>query len=109
MIPCGYHAHGTTSPTLLPLDVGKWEPKSAPELTWTNAVHPQFKEATELDRARRRYDVGLAGLCYTIPRVKDQPEFRATIQELRKRGWKDWHVLSAMGALNFLLRTELNE
>jgi hypothetical protein len=76
--------------------LGNGNQKNAPELTWTNSVHPQFEEAAELDRVRRRYDVGLAGLCHTIPRVKEQPEFRATIEELRRRGWKDWHVLSAM-------------
>lgn len=96
---------------ICPLDIGKWEPKCAPELTWRNSVHPQFKEAAELDRVRRRYDVGLAGLCYTIPRVKEQPEFRATIQELRKRGWKDWHILSAMlsAAANYRVRLRLGE
>jgi hypothetical protein len=89
-----------------PLDLSKWEPKSAPELIWTNSIHPRFDEAAELENVRRRYDVGLAGLRYTIPRVKEHPEFRATIQELRRRGWKDWHILSAMlsAAANYRVR-----
>jgi len=94
-----------------PLDLSKWEPKSGPELTWTNSIHPEFDEAAELENVRRRYDVGLAGLRYTIPRVKEHPEFRATIQELRRRGWKDWHILSAMlsAAANYRVHMRLGD
>jgi hypothetical protein len=94
-----------------PIDSDKWEPKCATELSWTSSVHPQFEEAAELARIQRRYDVGLAGLRYTIPRLKNKPEFRAAIGELKKQGWKDWHLLSAMlsAAANYRVRQRYGE
>jgi hypothetical protein len=94
-----------------PFDFDKWYPKCASELRWRNSLHPQFDENAELARVKRRYDVGVAGLRYTIARLKCQPEVCATIRELKNKGWKDWHVLSALlnGVANYRVRQQYGE
>ncbi len=79
-----------------PLDAGTWESPEVKALSWVKTPHPKYDEAIALQQVRRRYEVSLAGLCYTLPRVMADPAFQETVAALRTDGWKDWHVLVAM-------------
>jgi hypothetical protein len=41
---------------------------------------------------------------YTLPRLLKNEAFRSTVATLRSEGWKDWHILLAIGGirLNFV-------
>ncbi len=78
------------------LDSGIWEPSEVEALAWVKTLHPKFDEASALKLVRRRYEVSLAGLRFTLPRVVLDPVFQQTVAALRGEGWKDWHLLMAM-------------
>ncbi len=90
-----------------PMDANAWEPPEIEALAWVKTTHPNFDEVTELQRVRRRYEVSLAGLRYTLPSVIQDPTFQSTIFGLRAEGWKDWHLLMAM--LNAVANYRVNQ
>ena len=85
----------------------EWKPIVPSELEWVNTVHPNFDEAAELGRIRKRYDVTMQGLKFTLKRLQEDLEFRSIVANLRAKGWKDWHVLQAM--LNAVANYRTNE
>jgi hypothetical protein len=74
----------------------KWEPREPEELKWFGGIHPRFNEQGELSRIQKRYDVSLAGLRYTLPRLRKSPEFNEMVKRFQTDGWKDWHILAAV-------------
>lgn len=79
-----------------PLDSVSWQPPEVQALGWVSTLHPKFDETQALDQVRRRYEVALAGLRYTVPRLLADASFHETLAALRAEGWKDWHLLVAI-------------
>ena len=79
-----------------PLSTETWEPQVSEPLARVKTLHPQYDKEAEMERVRRRYEVSLAGLRHTLPRVVADPAFRTVVDELRSEGWKDWQLLMAM-------------
>lgn len=79
-----------------PFDPTTWKPPEVKPLVWVKTPHPRFDETTALQQVRRRYEVSLARLQYTLPRVVADSTFRKVVAVLRSEGWKDWHLLMAM-------------
>lgn len=90
-----------------PLDASTWEPPEVKALAWVKTTHPKFDETTALQQVCRRYEVSMAGLRYTLPRMMADFAFQQTVASVRADGWKDWHVLMAM--LNAVANYRVNQ
>lgn len=51
-----------------------------------------------MDAIRRRYERVQELFPFTLARLRSNPEFRATVDELRRRGWRDWHILNCVAS-----------
>jgi hypothetical protein len=45
-------------------------------------------------------------LCQTLPRIKDDPDLQNLCRDLQGQGWKDWHLLMALGNARINFRSE---
>ena len=77
-------------------------------LAWRDTPGPGYTRQKSEAMIRNRYERSSEILCQTIPRLANDPQFRATYQELASQGWKDWHVLLALvnARINFRIHTE---
>lgn len=66
------------------------------ELRWKDGAGPTY-DRSEAERVLiRRYDFVMPSIRYTLPRLLTTAEFRKTIENLREKGWLDWHILTAV-------------
>lgn len=56
-----------------------------------------FNEEEELEAIRRRYKLARETLVFTVPCLGRNRDFMQTYRRLLAQGWKDWHVLLAIG------------
>jgi hypothetical protein len=66
------------------------------ELRWRDEPGPTYDWAAAERALTRRYELVLPSIRYTLPRLLKLVEFRTTIDSLRKKGWLDWHILTAV-------------
>lgn len=94
-----------------PVKLDKWTPAVSPELEWVNSIHSRFDEDAELKRIRIRYDKAIPSLRLTLKRLARDSDFRSTLEALRAKGWKDWHVLQALSntAANYRSKLKLGD
>lgn len=87
----------------LPVSFGKTDPG----LSGPAGLHPSYNKTESERLIQKRYDKILPQLKYTLPRLMDDISFRAAVAQLKKEGWKDWHILQAIASvrLNHLLNT----
>lgn len=76
----------------------RWSPNTAPELEWQDGLGPTYREVDALDAVRRRYERVSEIFSFTLSRVRESEEFRSTVEELRRRGWLDWHILNCVAS-----------
>src|SRR6266446_7740962 len=79
--------------------------KTDPALAGPVGLHPSYRKSESEGAIRRRYEAFSLKLKYTLPRLKQDTDFLATVAELRKQGWKDWHILQAVAhvRMNYIL------
>lgn len=58
---------------------------------------PGYSKRKSEELIRNRYGRFRELLCETLPALKHDDEFLETYRRLLDRGWKDWHVLMALG------------
>jgi hypothetical protein len=70
-------------------------------------LHPSYSKIKSERAIRNRYEAFRSQLKYTLPRLTQDTTFLATVADLRKQGWKDWHILQAVTnvRLNYILNT----
>jgi len=88
-------------------DIHSTDPQEAvfhalPTKTWNvisevSTIHPDFNENEALEIIRNRYRRSFEMFPYTIAQLSSDSTFRKLVQELRNEGWKDWHILLALG------------
>ena len=66
------------------------------ELRWRDKLGPTYDRSAAERALVRRYDLIMPSIKYTFPRLLKMAEFRKTIDNLRKKGWLDWHILTAV-------------
>lgn len=97
------------SSTLLPAAIhsARATPAASPELQWQDGRGPTYNERDALDAISRRYERVRELFSFTLARLRESDEFRATVEELRRRGWHDWHILNsvASAAINYRMQT----
>jgi hypothetical protein len=90
-----------------PFPFDNWAAATSPELAWIDSIHRGFSEAAEIKRIRIRYHKTIRSIRYTAGRLKGNPDFKATLKDLRSKNWKDWHILQAMANIVAKYRTTL--
>ena len=68
------------------------------ELRWNDQPGPNYSREEAEELLQRRYTNVLSSIRHTLPRLRKSPIFKATVESLRKKGWLDWHILSAVSA-----------
>ncbi len=85
-------------------DPTEWSTKPCVTRTWDGlaevaTVHPDFNEAEALEQITNRYRRGVELFKYTLSQLSSDSAFLQLVQGLRNSGWKDWHVLLAVGSV----------
>lgn len=57
---------------------------------------PRYDRGKHEGVIRRRYENSLQVLCFTVPGLANDASFLDMYAALTERGWKDWHVLTAL-------------
>jgi hypothetical protein len=81
------------------------------ELRWRDDPGPTYDWSAAESALTRRYDFVMPSIRYTLPRLLKLPEFRKTIDNLRKEGWLHWHILTAVSGatVNERLNRRVND
>jgi hypothetical protein len=91
-----------------------WEPPET--VTQTNiglsippGLHPDYNRSSSEHLIRRRYKLCGLQVKYTLPNLLLDRTFIAAITELRREGWKDWHILQGIASLrlNYIINTQM--
>ncbi len=90
-----------------PLGPGAKHPaRPAQQLEPITAPGPTYSRAQAEEMLQNRYKTLPPLIALTLPRLSQDAAFRAVVTELRRRGWLDWHLLTAVAniAMNYRLR-----
>ncbi len=89
---------------------GEWRdipwPEATKELQGRTDPGPGYSEEKSREMIRNRYSRFREMLHETISRLGHDTELQAVCRELRKEGWKDWHLLMALGNARLNFRAE---
>ena len=87
------------------LKIPKFVIATAKGLDGPSGIHKDYgqRESHRAIESRYRRSPGLLRL--TLPRLVEDEAFRSAVEVLRTEGWKDWHILLAVGGvrLNFVV------
>lgn len=86
-------------------------PTEHPELAAARGPGPAHSTEKAKEAIRTRYKRIPPVVAYSLAELLQEPEFNATVKELRSQGWRDWHILTALGTTIFnqrLAREGLN-
>lgn len=72
-----------------------------PLLAWNSTVVREYNQGESLTAVKRRYDRISQVLRLTLPRLSKSSVFLEVVNELKRRGWLDWHIL--MGLANLVV------
>jgi len=80
--------------------------RPAAELEPITAPGQGYSPAQADEMLRNRYRRLAPVIALTLPRINQDTAFRTVVAELRRRGWLDWHLLTAAAniAINYRLR-----
>jgi hypothetical protein len=70
--------------------------KEPEAMAGTNTPGPGYSKEASNDQIRRRYERMQAHLPLTVQRLKADASFQAVVAALRKKGWRDWHILHSV-------------
>ena len=78
-----------------------------PELRWQDGPGPTYSRDKANELLETRYQNLAKSLRITLIRLAFSEEFLRTVEELRKRGWLDWHIVNA--AFNVVMNYRFSE
>lgn len=92
-------------------DVKNYQLIQNSDLAWNNSVAQEYSEASSKEAIKRRYQLGMEAIKYTLPSLLKDEGFRKTISILRSEGWLDWHLIGAVGnvVINYRARKIIEE
>jgi hypothetical protein len=88
-----------------PFDPETFQVAAVEELKWREDDGPTYDRSTALDLIRTRYERIPKMIPKALQRLARDSGFLAIVDELRSRGWLDWHILQAL--VNFALNKRL--
>jgi hypothetical protein len=80
-------------------------PEEVDALRWQDGPGPLVSREELLEMVTTRYEQLPMLMNRTLPALRRDKRFQVTVEILRKRGWKDWHILTAV--FNLLLQRRL--
>jgi len=80
-------------------------PEEVGALRWQDGPGPLVSREELLEMVTTRYERLPMLMNRTLPALRGDKRFQVTVEILRKRGWKDWHILTAV--FNLLLQRRL--
>jgi hypothetical protein len=85
----------------------RWEPmpEAVEALSWQDGPGPTVGPDELVEMIANRYEQIPDLMRRTLPRLRQDRRFQTTIRLLRGKGWKDWHILTAI--YNVLLQRRL--
>ena len=80
-----------------------FNPKISTKLKWFDGPGPNYKEEDAEEVLKNRYERSIKPIKYTINKLAENTKFKETVSSLRRDGWLDWHILTAisMQAINY--------
>ena len=72
------------------------QPHEHPELAWRSSPGPTYAEESAEEFVRTRYRRTLEALRFTLPRLLATSAGQTLVSTLRREGWLDWRILSAL-------------
>lgn len=93
-----YHLDSTLDrhELVLPAADREFEPVENPVMAWFSERLPGYTVEAAEKGIRARYLRGIKPVRLTVARLKKDRDFKIIVQNLRKSGWKDWHLLIAL-------------
>lgn len=87
------------------LDVPSFTAETHEGLNGPSGIHKDYDPDKSRQAIENRYRNSMALLKHTLPRLMKDKTFPLTVVALRNAGWKDWHILLALGGvrLNFVM------
>ena len=70
--------------------------KEHAELAWRSKLGPTYDQRQAYEDIQQRYERSIVSVRLTIARLVTSPIFCQAVANLRKDGWKDWHILMAV-------------
>jgi hypothetical protein len=74
----------------------RFTPKPHDVMRWKEGPGPTFDAAEAEEQVRTRYVRTVPPIQQTLKRLKSRQTFQNMVRVLRKRGWRDWHILTAL-------------
>jgi hypothetical protein len=90
-----------------PMWPGEAVPREHLDLRWVDTPGPGYTREEGEERVRSRYEAMRRLMPHSIRRLMRVGSVRATCEELRADGWKDWHILQALTSLIMSYRLSL--
>ncbi|MGD0856988.1 MAG: hypothetical protein ABSA18_14485, partial [Dehalococcoidia bacterium] len=94
----------------LPPQIGRpFQPAIHRQLEWYDKPVPGYSKESAEVVLKNRYEKSLVPIKYTLGRLLQEPDFKATAKKFKKEGWRDWHILSAvaLATVNYRVYKEL--
>ena len=85
----------------LPAEVEEvgYVPQPSTELPWQSGPGPTYSQEEALSAIQTRYERVSELFPLTLARLRESAEFCQTVEELRSRGWLDWHILNCVASI----------
>lgn len=80
-----------------PLANRQFEVKECETLRMPRTLGPGYDERRNTEGTKARYRNVIRIFPFTLARLRGDEVFKATVAALRANGWKDWHILIAVG------------
>lgn len=79
------------------------------QLDWYDKLIPGYSKQSAEEALKNRYKLSVMPIKYTLGRLLQEPDFKATIKKLKGEGWLDWHILNAvaLATVNYRVAKEL--
>ncbi len=80
------------------LESDNYVPLAAPEVVWQEGPGPTYDPDAARAAIEKRYEAIDELFTFTLLNLRKSSEFAGTVEELRGRGWLDWHILNCVAS-----------
>jgi hypothetical protein len=79
------------------------------EVSDTSELHPQYNESEALRLIENRYRRSAEMFPHTLRALSSDAAFQRVVSKLNESGWKDWHILLAVGNIRINSLIDVND
>lgn len=77
----------------------EYVPQGSAELPWQDGPGPTYDQEEALAAIHSRYERVTELFPLTLARLRNSADFRQAVEEIRRRGWLDWHILNCVASI----------